>query len=37
VFDKYIGKYDAGENNTVVISILINMAGNEITAIRLKE
>jgi hypothetical protein len=83
VFDKYIGKYDAGENNIVVItkegdkllaqgtnlpiyqllpaseteyflreanarlifkisgdkadSILINMAGNEITAIRLKE
>jgi hypothetical protein len=83
VFDKYIGQYDAGENNTVVItkegdklfaqganlpayqllpasekeyflrevnarlmfkvsgdkadSILINMAGNEITAIRLKE
>lgn len=83
VFDKYIGKYDAGENNTVVItkesnklfaqgtnlpvyrllpaseteyflrevnarlmfkvsgdkadSILINMGGNEITAIRLKE
>ena len=83
IFDKYIGKYDAGNNNTVVISkegdklfaqgadlpvyqllpaseteyflkevnarlkfkvsgekadsILINMAGNEITAIRLKE
>ena len=83
VFDKYIGKYDAGDNNTVVItkegdkllaqgtnlpiyqllpaseteyflrevnarlmfkisgdkadSILINMAGTEITAIRLKE
>jgi hypothetical protein len=83
VFDKYIGKYDAGENNTVVIikdgnkllaqgtnlpvyqllpasetefflrevnarlkfkvydgkadSLFINMAGNEITAIRLKE
>jgi hypothetical protein len=83
VFDKYIGKYDAGENNTVIITkegdklfaqgtdlpafqlwpaseteyfvmeanarlvfkvsgnkadtILINMAGNEITAIRIKE
>jgi hypothetical protein len=83
VFDKYVGKYDAGENNTLVItkegdklfaqggelpayqllsasetefflreanarlifkvsgdkaeSILINMAGNEITANRLKE
>jgi Domain of unknown function (DUF3471) len=83
VFDKYIGKYDAGEDNTLVItkegdklfaqgndlpvyqllpaseteyflrevnarllfkvsgdkadSILINMAGNQITAIRLKE
>jgi hypothetical protein len=83
VFDKYIGKYDAGEGNTVVItkegdkllaqgsnlpvyqllpaseteyflrevnarlifkvtgdkadSILINMAGNEITAVRIKE
>ena len=83
MFNKYIGKYDVGENNTVVItkegdklfaqgtnlpiyqllpaseteyflrevnarlifkvsgdkadSILINMAGNEITAVRLKE